>query len=165
MERFRDLGERGLHSGLSTLSGFEKFILRGNVVDLAVGIMIGAAFNGVVTSLVSDIITPLIPAAGKNLATLTVPIFWTHGTMRVGSFINAIITFLILAFVIYFFVVRPVNALTDRFKPHQEPQAPTTRECPFCLSTIPIKATRCPYCTSQLLPADTPTTQPRAQSA
>src|SRR5947209_6421768 len=165
MERFKDFGERGLHSGLSTLSGFEKFILRGNVVDLAVGIMIGTAFNGVVNSLVSDIITPLIPAAGKNLATLTVPILWTHGTMRVGSFINAIITFLILAFVIYFFVVRPVIALTDRFKPHQEPQAPTTRECPFCLSTIPLKATRCPYCTSQLLPADTATTQPRAQSA
>jgi large conductance mechanosensitive channel len=165
MERFRDFGERGLHSGLSTLSGFEKFILRGNVVDLAVGIMIGAAFNGVVTSLVGDIITPLIPAAGKGLDGLVYRVPWTGDQLRLGPFIDAIITFLILAFVIYFFVVRPVNALTDRFKPHQEPQAPTTRECPFCMSSIPLKATRCPYCTSQLLPADTSTTQPRAQSA
>ena len=165
MERFRDFGERGLHSGLSTLSGFQKFILRGNVVDLAVGIMIGAAFNGVVTSLVGDIITPLIPAAGKGLSGLVYTIPWTGGQFKLGTFINAIISFLILAFVIYFFVVRPVNALTDRFKPHQEPQAPTTRDCPFCLSTIPLKATRCPYCTSQLLPADTQTAQPRAQSA
>jgi len=166
MERFRDFGERGLHSGLSTLNGFQKFILRGNVIDLAVGIMIGAAFNGVVTSLVGDVITPLIPAAGKGLSALVIgPIPWTGGTLRVGSFINAVITFLILAFVVYLFVVRPVNALVDRFKPHQEPQAPTTRDCPFCLSTIPLKATRCPYCTSQLLPADTQAAQPRAQSA
>lgn len=165
MERFRDFGERGLHSGLKTLSGFEKFILRGNVVDLAVGIMIGAAFSAIVTSLVGDIITPLIPAAGKGLSGLVVTVPWTGGQMRIGSFINAVISFLILAFVVYFFIVRPVNALVDRFKPHEEPKTPTTREYPFCLSTVPLKATRCAYCTAQLPPAETPTTQPRAQSA
>ena len=101
MERFRDFGERGLHSGLKTMGDFEKFILRGNVVDLAVGIMIGAAFSGIINSLVGDIITPLIPAAGKGLSALVIgPIPWTGGTLRVGSFINAVITFLILAFVV-----------------------------------------------------------------
>jgi large conductance mechanosensitive channel len=165
MERFRDFGERGLHSGLSTLSDFEKFILRGNVVDLAVGIMIGAAFSGIVNSLVGDIITPLIPAAKTGLSALVVPIPWTGGQMKIGTFINAVITFLILAFVIYFFIVRPVNALTERFQPKKAAQAPTTRECPFCLSTVPLKATRCAYCTAQLPPAEPPTTPTRAQSA
>ena len=165
MERFREFGERGLHSGLKTLRGFEKFILRGNVVDLAIGIMIGAAFNSIVTSLVGDIITPLIPAAGQSLSGLVAHVPWTKSPILIGSFIKAVITFLILAFVVYFFIVQPVNALMDRFKPHQEPQTPTTRECPFCLSTIPLKATRCPYCTSQLLPAEATTAQPRGQSA
>src|SRR5437867_6481635 len=94
---------------LGALSGFKAFILRGNVVDLAVGIMIGAAFSAVVSSLVGDIITPLIPGAGKSLANLSYHIGYTGGTLQVGHFINAVISFLILALVIYFFVVRPVN--------------------------------------------------------
>lgn len=138
---------------VGTLSGFKTFILRGNVVDLAVGIMIGAAFTAVVNSLVGDIITPLIPGAGKSLANLAYRVPYTGGTVQVGHFVNAVISFLILAFVIYFFIVRPVNALMDRFKPRPA-ATPTTRECPYCLSTIPLKATRCAYCTAQLPPAE-----------
>src|SRR5690348_7826325 len=100
MSRLRDWGDHGLHSGLETMSGFRKFILRGNVVDLAVGIMIGAAFGSVVTALVKDIITPLIPATSGSLATLKIngpfgtPILW-------GDFLNTLLAFLILAAVIY----------------------------------------------------------------
>src|SRR5438552_16859250 len=103
------------HQAKETLSGFKAFILRGNVVDLAVGIVIGAAFTAVVNGLVSDIITPLIPVGGTCLSNLT----WKlpYATIRYGAFINALITFLIVALVIYFFVVRPVNALMARFKP------------------------------------------------
>jgi large conductance mechanosensitive channel len=138
-----------------SLSGFKKFILRGNVVDLAVGIMIGAAFTAVVNGLVSDIITPLIPLPGGSLSTLV----WhppynpnPKAVVNVGAFINVVITFLILALVIYFFIVRPVNALTERYKPKdvQEPQA--TRDCPYCLNSVPLMATRCGFCTSPLPP-------------
>ncbi len=153
MERFRDLGGRGLHSGLSTLGDFRKFILRGNVVDLAVGIVIGAAFTAVINALVADLITPLIGLVGipdfSNLAQTV-----NHNTFKWGAVINAVISFLITAAVVYFLVVKPVNALTDRFTPHKD-ETPTTRECPFCLSTVPLRATRCAYCTAQLPPSDT----------
>jgi large conductance mechanosensitive channel len=150
----RNVGGRGLRIGVSELGGFRKFILRGNVVDLAVGIVIGAAFTSVVNGFVKDIITPLIPVTGsQSLATWTVSIYG-GAKLLVGDFINAIISFLIVAAIIYFFVVRPVTALQDRFLPKKEPEAPQTRECPFCLSTVPLKATRCAYCTAQLPPAD-----------
>ncbi len=142
------------HRAWGTLGDFQKFILRGNVVDLAVGIMIGAAFSGIVNGLVADIVTPLIPAAGKGLDGWTIPVAYTGGTLKPGAFINAIISFLILAFVIYFFVVKPVNSLTERFTPKKPPAEPTTRECPYCLSSIPLRATRCAFCTAQLPPAD-----------
>ncbi len=136
------------------LSDFEKFILRGNVVDLAVGIIIGAAFNSVVQALVSDVITPLIPGNGKvSLSTLALKVFYTGGSIQLGTFINAIIAFLLIAAVVFFLVVKPVNALMELHRP-KVAEAPTTRECPFCLSTIPLKATRCAYCTSQLLPVE-----------
>jgi len=151
----RNVGGRGLRIGVSELGGFRKFILRGNVVDLAVGIVIGAAFTSVVTAFVKDIITPLIPTTGnQSLATLAVPLLYGGGKLLVGDFVNAIISFLIVAAVIYFFVVRPVTALQDRFLPKKEPETPHTRDCPFCLSTVPLKATRCAYCTAQLPPAD-----------
>ena len=134
----------------SWLSGFRAFILRGNVVDLAVGIVIGAAFTAVVNGLVNDVITPLIPIGGGNFANWTVKL--PYGIVRIGAFINAVITFLIIAFVIYFFVVRPVNALMARFKPKEVETPPTTRDCPYCLSSIPLMATRCAYCTSPLPP-------------
>jgi large conductance mechanosensitive channel len=144
---------RGLErSATGTLGGFREFILRGNVVDLAVGIVIGAAFGTVVNSLVSNVITPLIPAPGGNLSTLSFIVPWTGKPLVIGAFINAIIAFVILAFVIYYFVVLPVNSLMERFKPIEVPSPVTTRECPYCLSTIPRQATRCPDCTSQVQP-------------
>jgi large conductance mechanosensitive channel len=142
------------HRAWSTLGDFQKFILRGNVVDLAVGIMIGAAFSSVVNGLVADIITPLIPAFNGGLDGLKIHVAYTNSDVKVGALLIAIISFLILAFVIYFFVVKPVNALTERFTPKKPPAEPTTRECPYCLSSIPLRATRCAFCTAQLPPAD-----------
>ena len=134
-----------------TLSGFQAFILRGNVVDLAVGIMIGAAFSGVVNALVTDVITPLIPAGTTSLGALSFRAY-TGKPVLIGTFIEAVISFLILALVIYFFIVKPVNALMARFKPKEVEAPPTTRDCPYCLSSVPVHATRCAYCTSPLPP-------------
>jgi large conductance mechanosensitive channel len=137
------------------LAGFKEFILRGNVVDLAVGIVIGAAFTSVVNAFVSDIITPLIPAGKTGLSNASVTLPFTGGHLLYGAFINAVISFLIVSFVIYFFVVRPVNALMSLYKKGQ-PEAVTTKECPYCISNVPLQATRCPYCTSQLPPTAQP---------
>lgn len=134
----------------SSLSGFRTFILRGNVVDLAIGIIIGAAFGAVVTALVTDVITPLIPAPGGNLATWAIPIAYTGKPLLIGAFINTLLTFLIVATVIYYFVVLPVNSLLARFKPKEVELPPTTRDCPYCITTIDLRATRCPNCTSKL---------------
>jgi large conductance mechanosensitive channel len=138
---------------LKSLGGFRTFILRGNVVDLAIGIVIGAAFTSVVNSFVSDVITPLIPAGGKsNLSKLVIPMPYGTG-LAVGAFINAVISFLIVAAILYFFVVQPVNALMKVYKP-KETEVHETRDCPYCLQAVNIKATRCPYCTSQLTESD-----------
>lgn len=154
MERARDFGECGLRGGWSTLGDFRKFILRGNVVDLAVGIVIGAAFTAVVNAFVADVVTPIIPGGGKSsFSNLIIHLSYGPG-IQLGAFLNALISFLIIAAVVYFFVVKPVNALTERFTPKAPAEAPTTRECPFCLSTVPLRATRCAYCTAQLPPAD-----------
>ncbi|GLV57305.1 large-conductance mechanosensitive channel [Dictyobacter sp. S3.2.2.5] len=147
-----EYGRRGFRGGLNTLGDFRKFLLRGNVVDLAVGVVIGAAFNGVVQSAVKDLITPLIGifVHQGNLSTLK------EGPFLYGDFLNVVISFILTAAVVYFFVVKPINALHDRYerlRPKQE-EAPTTRDCPFCLSEVPLKATRCAYCTAQLPPAD-----------
>lgn len=155
----RNLGSRGVHAGLSTLGDFRKFILRGNVVDLAVGVVIGAAFNGVVQAIVKDIITPLI-GAFVNVSNFEAYKFgWRGQTFSIGDLIAVLISFIVTAAVVYFFIVKPINALEDRFKPKQQPASPTTRECPFCLSTVPLKATRCAYCTAQLPPAADPEPQ------
>jgi large conductance mechanosensitive channel len=131
---------------VSLAKDFRDFILRGNVVDLAVGVVIGAAFTGVVTAFTKGIITPLIGVAGKiDLSAYKYTL--NNSTFLVGDFLNAIITFLITSFVVYFFVVRPVNFLMSLKKP-SEPEPDTTRECPECLSKIPIKATRCAFCTA-----------------
>lgn len=131
------------------MDGFKKFILRGNVVDLAVGVVIGAAFNSVVTTFVKSFFTPLISLlTGNNkLATLYFTISGTKITY--GDFLNAIISFLIVAIVIYFFVVLPVNKLQQMASSGKNLD-PTTKLCPFCFSEISIKASRCPDCTSQL---------------
>lgn len=157
---FRDEFGRVGHYARNTLGGFKTFILRGNVVDLAIGIVIGAAFTSVVNSLVGNIITPLIPLAGHSLSGLTwhPPYAGTDAkgnpiVVDFGAFINAIISFLIVAAVLYFFVVRPVAALMAIYKP-KEVSVPTTRDCPYCLQDIPLQATRCAFCTSPVPPAD-----------
>lgn len=130
------------------LKGFRDFIMRGNAVDLAVGVVIGAAFGNIVTALVKDILTPLIGAIAK------VPDFsnWffsiNHSKFMFGEFLNALISFLLVAVAIYFFVVLPMNALTARIRSRQAPEDPTTKKCPECLSEIPKDAKRCAFCTT-----------------
>jgi len=129
------------------LSGFKQFILRGNVIDLAIGVVIGAAFNSVVNSLVKDVLTPFIGFFLKTpgLENWTVHV---HGTVfPFGDFLNSILTFLIEAAAIYFFVVLPVNAFLAKTK---KPAEPNTKQCPFCKSDIPKDATKCAHCTSSL---------------
>jgi large conductance mechanosensitive channel len=128
------------------LKGFGHFLMRGNVVDLAVAVVIGAAFGTVVTALVRDLITPLIAAvAGKpNFAALAFTI--NHSRFPVGDFINAIVSFLLVAAAIYYFVILPTTAMTARFS--KPDAAPKMRECPECLSDIPAAATRCKFCTA-----------------
>lgn len=130
------------------LKEFKAFVLRGNVLDLAVAVIIGGAFGKIVGSLVNDIIMPLIGIVmgGVNFTELTV----TVGTavVKYGTFIQTIVDFLIVAFVI-FLIVKSANKM-KKPAPAAAPAAPTTKECPHCFSTIPIKATRCPNCTSEL---------------
>lgn len=145
----KDIGKLG-KSTLKSLDGFRAFILRGNVVDLAIGIVIGAAFTAVVNALVNDIITPLIPVSGNNsLATWYITIPHTYiKNIQIGAFINSVISFLIVAAVLYFFVVRPVNSFMKLYR--KEDDKPTTAECPHCYQSISAKATRCPFCTSHI---------------
>ena len=131
------------------LKGFKEFILRGNVVDLAVGVMVGAAFGAVITALVKDIITPLIGAIVKtpNFSGLS---FVINGSrFMYGDFLNALISFLIISSVVYFFVVMPINTLIHKMK-KEKPLDPTTRKCPECLSEISAMAKRCAFCTSKI---------------
>jgi large conductance mechanosensitive channel len=131
---------------MGAMEDFKKFILRGNVVDLAVGVVIGAAFGGVVTALVKDIITPIVSIPGKiNFPNLSWKI--GGGVIQYGDFFNTVISFLLIAVSVFFLIVRPVNWLMERRKT-ETPVEPTTRECPYCLSSIPIKASRCAFCTS-----------------
>lgn len=130
------------------LKEFRQFILRGNVVDLAVAVVVGVAFGAVVTALVADLITPLVAAIfGKpNFAGLSFTI--NHSTFLYGAFINAVVSFLVVAAAIFFLVVKPVNMLTARLAAREPHKAAATRECPECLSDIPAAARRCAYCTS-----------------
>ncbi len=127
--------------------GFKQFLLRGNVVDLAVGVVIGAAFGAVVSSFVKDILTPLISAvAGKpNFSYLVLEL--NGAKVTYGDFLNALISFLLVAAAVYYFVVLPVNALMSRAK-KEPPPDPTSKKCPECLSEIPIDARRCAHCCS-----------------
>lgn len=130
---------------------FRQFLLRGNVVDLAVAVVIGAVFGAVVSALVADLLTPLIAAiiGEPDFSNLTFTI--NKSVFKYGDFINAVITFVIVAAVVFFFVVRPINALISRSR-REPPSDPTTRRCPECLSEIPIDARRCAFCTSQVTP-------------
>jgi large conductance mechanosensitive channel len=134
------------------LKEFRAFILRGNLVDLAVAVVIGTAFTAVVAALVKDIITPLIAAIfGKpSFAGLS---FTINGSrFAYGDFLNALLTFLIIAGVVFFLVVKPVNMLLARRRTEAEAESPT-RDCPECLSEIPLNARRCAFCTSEVAPA------------
>lgn len=131
---------------------FKKFILRGNVVDLAVAVVIGAAFGAVVTTFVSGLITPLIAAIGgqPNFDNLS---FTLNGSkFMYGTFLNALLSFLVIASVIFFFVVMPLNKLMSHMKPSEEVDTPAERECPDCLSAIPAAAKRCKFCTATSKP-------------
>ena len=132
------------------LKGFKEFIMRGNVVDLAVAVVIGAAFGAVITALVDDLLTPLLAAIGgqPDFSRLT---FTLNGSkFFYGAFINAIISFLFIAAAIYFFVVLPMNTVVARLRRGEAPPDPTTKKCPECLSVVPIAARRCAFCTSVL---------------
>ena len=131
------------------MKGFRTFLMRGNLIDLAVAVVIGTAFTAVVTAIVQDLITPLIAAVGgkPNFGSLTFTV--NHSTFAYGAFINALLTFVIVAAVVYYFVVAPVAQVTARVQRHK---AATTRDCPECLSSIPAAATRCSFCTVAVTP-------------
>jgi large conductance mechanosensitive channel len=131
------------------LKDFRQFILRGNLVDLAVAVVVGAAFTAVVTALVKDMVTPLISAIGGNQDFSRLA-FSIHGSrFAYGNFLNAVISFLLVSTVLFFVVVRPVNALLERLRPEPKVGA-ATRECPECLSDIPAAARRCAFCTAEV---------------
>jgi large conductance mechanosensitive channel len=136
--------------GIPAMKGFRDFILRGNVVDLAVAVVIGAAFGSIVTAFVKDLITPLIAAIGGQPDFSTISFTINNSKFLIGDFINALFSFLLIATVVYFMIVLPINRLIERFKPQANVTTEDTRDCPYCISPISKSATRCPFCTSQL---------------
>ena len=130
------------------ISEFKDFAMKGNVMDMAVGIIIGSAFTGIVTSLVDNILSPLIGLLTRgNFDGLSVEFFGV--TLKYGSFIMAVINFLIVAFVL-FVIIKAMNKAKSLGQKQEEEAEPEVKECPYCMSEIPVKATRCPHCTSQL---------------
>jgi large conductance mechanosensitive channel len=136
------------------LSDFKKFVLRGNVVDLAVAIVIGTAFTAMVVAFVADFVTPLIAAIFGKSDFSGLYFTFHHSRFKYGSFVNTVVSFLIIAIVVFFAVVLPLNALMKRLNmlPKEEPE-PETRDCPECLSEIPLAAHKCAFCTSEVAPA------------
>ncbi|MFN8524183.1 MAG: large conductance mechanosensitive channel protein MscL [Chloroflexota bacterium] len=131
------------------MDGFKKFLLRGNVVDLAVAVVIGAAFGEVVKALVASFITPLIGAFG-GLPDFSAWAFTINGSkFAIGAFINALLSFVVVAAVVYYFVVMPLTKLMERMEPPKAPE-PKTKECPDCLSKVPVGARKCAFCASAL---------------
>ena len=132
------------------LTEFRQFILRGNIVELAVAVVIGVAFGAVVNAFVADIITPIIAAVGgkPDFSALTFTINGSH--FLYGAFLNEVIAFVMIAAAVFFFVVKPVNALEARRARNEPEAAPTTRPCPECRSEIPVDARRCAFCTSEV---------------
>lgn len=128
---------------------FKAFILRGNVMDLAIAVVIGAAFGAVVLAAVKDLITPLIAAIGGAPDFSGIYFTINHSRFLIGDFVNALISFLIIAAVIFFAVIKPLNYLMAHKKQAMPPD-PTTRACPYCISEIPLAATRCMYCTQEV---------------
>lgn len=129
------------------MKGFKQFLLRGSVVDLAVGVVIGAAFGTVVNSMVKGLITPFIAAVVRQPDFSSIS-FTIHGSKFLfGDFVNAVVSFVIIAAAVYFAVVLPMNALMARVQRSDKPAQPSTKKCPECLSEIPIEARRCAHCT------------------
>ena len=139
-------------------SEFKEFILRGNVVSLAVAVIIGAAFNDIVNSLVADMITPLLAAFGGQPDFSEITFTINDSQFFIGRFINAVIAFLIIAAVVFFFIVKPMNMLMERSAKSAETEDPSTTKCPYCMSEVSVEATRCPHCTSELTPGASATT-------
>lgn len=135
----------------NSLKEFRQFILRGNVVDLAIAVVVGAAFNNVVQSLVKNIFSPLIAAVVGQPDFSKLSFSLHKSTFTYGEFLNAVISFITIALVVFFFVVQPVNRMMRKFK-KDEPAEITTRVCPECLSDIPLKASRCKFCTAKVEP-------------
>jgi large conductance mechanosensitive channel len=134
------------------LNDFKAFLLRGNVVDLAVAIVVGVAFTAVITAFVEDLVTPLIAAIGGEPDFSALDFTINGSTFRYGDFMNKVLSFLIIAAVIFFFVVQPVNYLMQRAK-KEPPPDPTLKKCPECISDIPVDARRCAFCTTELAAA------------
>ena len=135
------------------MGGFRKFLFRGNLIDLAVAVVIGVAFNAVIQALIADIITPLIAAAGGKPNFSSLSFTFNHSHFLYGSFINSVLAFVIIALVIYYLVVAPSMKITDLASRNK---AATQRECPECLQQIPVAATRCMYCTAEVPPVSQP---------
>jgi large conductance mechanosensitive channel len=134
------------------LKEFREFILRGNLVDLAVAVVIGTAFTAVITSLVEDLVTPLIAAVGGEPDFSALSFTINESQFRYGDFINAVLAFGIVAAVLFFFVIKPVNALLSAMRT-EPPVGEQTHKCPECLSEIPVQARRCAFCTASVAPA------------
>lgn len=132
------------------MKGFKAFILRGNVLDLAVAVVMGAAFGAVVTALVKDLLTPLIAAIVGKPDFSNIFFSVNKSKFAIGEFANAVISFVLIAAAVYFFVVLPVNKLLAHMRRGAAPPDPTTKKCPECLSTIPIAARRCAFCASEV---------------
>jgi len=135
---------------MKILNGFKTFILRGNVVDLAVGVVIGAAFTGLVNAMVKDLLTPLIGAIARVPDFSGLKFTINESQFLYGDFLNTFISFLIVAATVYFFVVLPINTLMSKAKKEEKQSEPTTKKCPECLSEIPLEAKRCAYCTTRI---------------
>lgn len=135
---------------MKILNGFKTFILRGNVVDLAVGVVIGAAFTGLVNAMVKDLLTPLIGAIARVPDFSGLKFTINESQFLYGDFLNALISFLIVAATVYFFVVLPINTLMSKAKKEEKQSEPTTKKCPECLSEIPLDAKRCAHCTTRI---------------
>jgi large conductance mechanosensitive channel len=148
-QRFQQLHSRKTRRkyGGPPMNGFKQFLLRGNVIDMAVGIVVGAAFGTVVSAFVKDLLTPFIAAVAHKPDFSGIAFTLNSSKFMVGDFINQLISFLLVAAAVYFGIVMPVNRLLARLEP---PAAPTTKTCPECLSEIPIAAKRCAHCTSTL---------------
>ena len=132
------------------LKGFKQFLLRGNVVDLAVAVVIGGAFGAVVAALVKDLLTPLIAAVVGKPDFSAIEFTVNGSKFLIGEFINAVVSFVLVAAAIYFFVVTPMNAIIARRRRGEAPADPTTKKCPECLSEVPIAARRCAFCAQPL---------------